>query len=489
MRAPRRPAVIDLDADDATALLQALDGRRISAVELLEEVARRSARLNPKVNAVVVEDLPGARAAARHADQKREAGERDEALGLLLGLPMTVKDTFDVDGMPASSGLQAYLGRAAGDAAVVGRARSEGAVIWGKTNVPVLAADWQTFNSLYGVTRNPWDLERTPGGSSGGAAAALALGLAALEIGSDIGGSLRIPASFCGIYAHKPTFGLTPHRGQVPPRPGAAAERDLNVAGPMARSARDLRLLLSVMSPGPIPARAPPAPLQGLRVAAVLEAPGLHLDAEVREVVERFLEDLLREGARVDLTPFPVPPEELLDVYLQLLYPLLASDLGPGRRRSLEALRLPARVFGGRARWARLVTAATASHWDWLEANEARAQFGRTLRGFFGRFDVLIMPCAPVTAFPHAHGPEKRRALRCSDGRKIPYDALLGWVALASACGLPATAAPVGVSARGLPVGVQIVGPRGGDSRTLAVAQACEEAFGGFRLPPLQPAF
>src|SRR5271170_1256199 len=221
---PAERRMTDILSLDATAQLLALETKRISAVELLEASLARHDAVNPSLNAVVTTDLERARRRARAIDDQRAVGEH---LGALAGLPMTIKDTFDVGDMPASAGLKGLLGRTARDAVVVARARAEGAVIWGKTNTPVMAGDWQSYNDLYGTTNNPWRLDRTPGGSSGGAAAALATGVTALEIGSDIGGSLRVPASFCGVYAHKPTWGMVSQRGHVPPQPGAVAERDL----------------------------------------------------------------------------------------------------------------------------------------------------------------------------------------------------------------------------------------------------------------------
>src|SRR5678815_4519495 len=219
---------------DATDQLSALAARRVSALELLEASLSRQQQVHGRLNAVVATSLERAMEHARAIDERRAKGE---AMGPLAGLPMTIKDTFDVVGMPASSGLEALRRRVAEDADVVGAARDAGAVIWGKTNVPVMAGDWQSFNGLYGTTNNPWDVTRTPGGSSGGAAAALAAGVTALEIGSDIGGSLRVPAGFCGVFSHKPTWGLVSQHGHVPPSPGSWSERDLNVVGPMARSA------------------------------------------------------------------------------------------------------------------------------------------------------------------------------------------------------------------------------------------------------------
>jgi amidase len=466
-------------------MILAMDSRRISALEFLDASIAQSHLLKDKLNAVVTEDPEPARAAARAIDERRANGETSSTIGLLAGVPMTIKDTLDVDGMPASSGMKAYLDRPVGDAAAVGRTRTEGAVIWGKTNVPVLAGDWQSFNKLYGTTNNPWDLERTPGGSSGGAAVALAAGITPLEIGSDIGGSLRTPANFCGVFAHKPTYGLVSQRGHVPPAPGTAAERDLNVIGPMARSARDLRLLLSILANGPVPAKAPAVALRGLKVGLWLDDPAFIVDSEVKTAVETFAADLSSVGVLIEPVRSPVEGQVLLDTYLRLLYAALAEDFPASQQQLLKMMRAPAKWFGGRSSWATVAIASTLSHRDWLAANEQRAQFERTMRRFFEKYDVLVAPIAPVTAFPHDHRPFAQRTLRCSDGRKIPYDSMLRWIALATACGLPATAIPAGLSGQGLPVGVQIIGPRGGDSKTLAVAQAIDEQLGGFLPPPL----
>jgi amidase len=400
---------------------------------------------------------------------------------------MTIKDTFDVEHMAASSGMKAYIGRVVGDAAAVARTRYAGAVIWGKTNVPVMAADWQSYNALYGTTNNPWDLERTPGGSSGGAAAVVAAGITPLEIGSDIGGSLRVPASFCGVFSHKPTWGLVPQRGQVPPQPGAYAERDLNVAGPIARSARDLRLLLSILVNGPIAAKAPSADLNGLKVGLWVEDPDFALDAEVRAVIEAFAAALGARGAEVK----PVHPAkgvELIPAYSVLLGSIVAQDMAPGTRRSLKRMRAVSDLLGGFAgsppAWSRAIRGYTATHAEWLEADEVRARIAYKMKTVFEHFDVVLAPVAPIVAFPHDHKPFGSRKLVCSDSRTIPYGSMLNWIALATACGLPVTTVPAGRATSGLPVGVQIIGPHGGDARTLAVAQAVEEDICGFVAPP-----
>ena len=470
---------------DATAQLGALEGRRISAQELLEAVIRRNDQVHTAINAVVAQDHERALHRARAIDDQRA---KSEHLGALAGLPMTVKDTFDVEGLPASAGLDALRHRRATDAAAVTLIKRAGGVVWGKTNTPVMAGDWQTFNAVYGTTNNPWDLERTCGGSSGGSAAALATGITALELGSDIGGSLRVPASFCGVYSHKPTWGIVSQLGHVPPAPGTLAERDLNVVGPMARSARDLRLLLSVLENGPLAARGAPAELRGLRVGLWLDEPAFGLDPEVRAVVERFAADLRAQGAEISPVTSPVDGQALLAAFQVLLGSVIGSDLSPRQRWALEWLRAPGRLalrLGASAdSWAGIAQAYTARHADWIAADEARSRLGAQMRAVFERFEVIIAPIAPVTAFPHNHRRFITRTLHASNGDRYPYTAMLRWIALATTLGLPATAIPAGQAGDGMPVGVQIIGPRGADSRTLAVAEAIEERLGGFMPPP-----
>ena len=471
---------------DATGQLQALASGRISAIELLEATLRRYGEVNQPVNAVVATDLERARERARAIDDHRAKGD---PLGPLAGLPMTIKDTFDVEGMPASSGREDFRRGRRPDAVTVSHIRQAGAVIWGKTNTPVMAGDFQTYNGLYGVTNNPWDLERTCGGSSGGAAVALATRMTALELGSDIGGSLRTPASFCGVYSHKPTWGVVSQIGHVPPKPGALAERDLNVVGPMARSARDLRLLLSVLEAGALAARTQgPPELKSLRIGLWLNQPEFVLDPEVKAVLETFADELRRHGAGVTPIASPVEVGALLSSYRTLLSGVLAQDLLTAQIASMQRMRGAAKVAlklgAGPDSWASLALDYTVSHLDWLAADEARARIGAQVREVFSRFDVILAPIDPVAAFPHDHRPFGRRTLTLSDGTKAPYLAMLRWIALATACGLPATAIPAGLTGAGLPIGAQLIGPRGADSRTLAIAEAIEDRLGGFVAPP-----
>jgi amidase len=476
----------DLLKLDATDQLSALAARRVSALELLEASLSRQQQVHGQLNAVVATSLERALEHARAIDERRVKGE---PMSPLTGLPMTIKDTLDVVGMPASSGLEGLRRRVAEDADVVRNVRDAGAVIWGKTNVPVMAGDWQSFNALYGATSNPWDLTRTPGGSSGGAAAALAAGITALEVGSDIGGSLRVPASFCGVFSHKPTWGLVSQHGHVPPSPGSWSERDLNVVGPMARSARDLRLLLSVIENGPLGAKAPPADLKAARIGLWLDEPEFPLDPEVRATIEGFAAELQAAGAEVAPIKTPVHAPTLMAAYQTLLGAVIGEDMPPAMIRGMERMR-------GWAKWsmnrgaghlsnAALTLAYTATHREWLAADAVRNRLRREVLGAFDSYDVILAPISPVVAFPHNHRPFGRRTLATSDGRTIPYSAMLNWIALATALHLPATAVPAGLAASGLPVGVQLIGPPGGDARTLAIAQAIDENVRGFVAPVL----
>ncbi|HEX8570594.1 MAG TPA: amidase family protein [Caulobacteraceae bacterium] len=469
---------------DATDQLAALDKRRVSAEEILEAAIIRAEAVDPKLNALAARDLDRARQRARTIDEQRARGEPP---GRLAGLPMTIKDVLDVEGMPASSGVRENLKRIAGDAAAVARVRAQGAVIWAKTNAAPGASDWQTFNDLYGTTKNPWAPERTSGGSSGGAAAALAARLTPLEVGSDNAGSLRVPASFCGVLAHQPTYGLVPLRGHVPPDPGSLSEPDLNVIGPMARSVRDLRLLLSVLSSGQVPHEGRPEDLSELKAALWLDDPAFFIDGAVKDALKRFGMALEAEGAKVHPVNSPIDGEELLEVYVWLLYSLPTGASGPWTRVRNEVKRPFAKLAMSAGAdpqsWALCTLAATARHREWLEADEARREFRRRMKAFFDRWDILVMPAAPVPPFPHDHRPRGKRKLQTADGRSAPYDAMVHWSALATVCGFPSVTLPTGV-VDGLPIGVQIVGPADGDARLLSIAQGIEERLGGYERPP-----
>ena len=466
---------------DATDQLAALGNGSVSARELLASVLERVHRLDPQINAVVASDTDRAMDEARAVDEARSRGE---PLGPLAGLPMTVKDIFDIEGLPASAGMKSLLDRVTKDAEAVARVRKAGAVVWGHTNVPVGASDWQTFNPLYGVTRNPWNPTRTPGGSSGGSAAALASCFTALEIGADIGGSLRVPAGYCGVTCHRPSWGLISQRGMAPP-PGYMADLDLVVAGPMARSARDLQLLLSVLADVPSAAT---VSLRDLRAGLWLDEPLFPIDPSVRAVIAGFAGYIKAKGAEVEPIESPLPARLMLATYMTLLMSVLGSFFGPTERAVFEILRWPARfaetLGAGPLSWAHGVLGYTARHSEWLAANEARAGMKAVVAGVFDRFDIILAPVTPTAAFAHDHSPLiAARRITTSDGGRMPYLENFDWIALATLCDLPATVICAGYTADGLPVGVQIIGPPGADAATLAAAVVLEGKAGGFRSP------
>ena len=480
--------VTDLTYSSAVELLADLDARRLSARELLDVHVERHEQVHGEINAVVATDLERARADAAAVDEARVRGER---LGQLAGLPMTIKDGFDVAGLPAVSGSPALVGRPkdCSDADVVASARRAGAVLWGKTNVPLMLEDWQSYNKVYGATNNPYDLTRTPGGSSGGAAAALAAGVTPLEIGSDIAGSLRIPANFCGVYALKPTFGVLSPRGSVPPGPDIHVDVDLLVAGPMARTAADLRLLWDVLCGRP---SATPTEVTGARVALWLDEPEFVVSEQVRGGLLAAADALRGQGVAVEVTA-PVPAGELLDTYLALLFPILTSGLPDEVFARLLAERpaAEAALAAGTNRYGPEAFAVygTAIYRDVAMAQVTRQRLKNRLAHWFASgWDAVLCPVAPMPAFAHQHDDTIALRVLEMDGGQVNYSRLFDWVALASALHAPAVAVPVVHTPEGVPVGVQLIGRWGEENRLLDFAAALERATGGFQPPVHGPA-
>ncbi|MBV8977916.1 MAG: amidase [Alphaproteobacteria bacterium] len=467
----------------ARQLLADLKNRRVSARELLEAHAARQEYLAGSINAVVATNLTRARRDAQAIDDSRSRGE---TLGPLAGLPMTIKDGFDVEGLPATSGFSGFAQRPKDcpDAELVARTRAAGAVVWGKTNVPFFLSDWQSYNAIYGTTNNPYDVTRVPGGSSGGAAAALACGITPLEIGSDIGGSLRHPANFCGICALKPTWGALPMRGHVPPPPGMDAEVDLGVAGPMARTVDDLKLLWSVLSREP---ERPRQPVKGMRLAVWDNDPLLPLGRDPKAAVVHAARALADAGAQVETIAAPLETRELLIEYIRLLTSIMAVGYPDQILASMNATRdADLNAFAAnRDPWsAELFRLGTTARPDEiLAAQRARDTLKGHMKAFFERHDAIVMPVAPVTAFAHDHSEPFNARVLNMDGETIAYSAMLGWIALATALHLPSIAVPTGRNVEGMPVGVQIVGAWNDEARLFDLAAAVEEARGGFSPP------
>jgi amidase len=447
---------LDLTTASASTLVAALRDRRVSSRELLDAYLLRIETHNPALNAVVTLDVERARAAAAEADRRTARGD---ATGALHGLPMTVKDSLETAGLRTTAGSPDLAGYVpAVDADAVARLRREGAVIFGKTNLPVFAMDWQSSNPVFGTTNNPWDVTRTPGGSSGGAAAAVAAGLTGLELGSDIRGSLRQPAHNTGVFTLKPSFGIVPTRGHIPGPPGSLSTPDMAVLGPIARSADDLDLALDVIAGPDAPSATAwrlrlPAPrgesLSDYRIGVWLDDPGCPVDAAVLDVLERTVDRLRDAGATVDDQARPVDLGEASEVFERLF----AAAVSPGAA-------------------------------DWNHVHEHRQQLRARWAVFFERFDVLLTPVAPVAAIRHDHSGDVGSRTITVNGRSRPYTDQSTWTGLAGASYLPAAVTPAGHTSAGLPVGIQVVAPFLEDRTAVDIARHLERVLGGFQAPP-----
>lgn len=481
-----------MDDWSAKRLLDRLAAGEISSVELVQQMLARIESRNPALNAVVTLDADAALAEAGKCDAERRRGQ---VRGPLHGLPITVKDTFESRGLRTTAGSPEWAGhRPRTDAVAVARLRDAGAILVGKTNTAERAGDLQCDNPLFGTTRNPWDTDRTSGGSSGGSAAALAAGLTSLELGSDIGGSIRLPAHFCGVCGHKPSYGLVPMRGHLPGPPGWLARSDLAVAGPMAREVADLRLALDVLA-GPDPADAvawrlslpePAAREPGQwRMAVWLQQPPFPLAREVLERLQTTVAGLDAAGVVTDADARPSGVDLVAshELFYSMLAAAMSAGLSPGEARFGRSLlkRKLTPEDGDRERFYR---AAAMSHRHWQHLHEQRLQLAARWERFFRDWDVLLCPVAPVNAFAHDldGDPKDRRVL--IDGHIRPYSDLSFWCGIAGLPYLPATVVPVGSGSDGLPVAIQVIGPRFGDNTTLAAAALIQQLVGGFRSPP-----
>ena len=472
-------------------LVKALADKKISARELLDAAISRIEALDPKINAVVVRDFDRARTAADAADAALARGERRP----LLGLPMTVKEQFAVAGLPTTWGEPKFKDwKAPADGLSVQRLKAAGAIVIGKTNVPLQLSDWQSFNEVYGTTNNPWDLTRTPGGSSGGAAAALAAGFVPLELGSDIGGSLRAPAHFCGVFAHKPSLDLVPQRGGGPPEtPANPVRGDLSVHGPMARSAADLSLELEVLA-GPDElmegagyklALPPPRrdKLADFRVVVIDTHPLCPTASSVKTALNGLADRLAKLGCTVVREGAKLPDlARTTRIYGELLAAVYSADLSLEDSMRVEAA-AKALSPENQSLAAYRLRGITTSHPEWIRASRARGALRAQWFNLFQEIDVVLCPPMPTPAFAHDHAPQRARQLDV-DGTKIPYSDQMAWAGIATLTGLPATAAPIGRSESGLPIGVQIIGGFLQDRTTIAFAGMIEREFGGFTPPP-----
>lgn len=480
--------MLDLPFRSATQLASLIRRKKIGCLEVLDLYLDRIERYNPRLNAIIFMDIEAARKRAGHADRALAKGE---VWGPLHGVPMTIKESYNVVGMPTTWGVPEHKDNYPTENAItVDRFLNAGVVLFGKTNVPLQLADWQTFNEIYGTTNNPWDVTRIPGGSSGGSAAALAAGLTGLEAGSDIGASIRNPAHYCGVYGHKPTYGIVTPRGQA--LPGKVSVSDISVVGPMARSATDLAVALNVMA-GPddidrigwqvcLP-KPTKKTLRDYKLAVVYTDPEADVDAEVQDRLRAVVTFLRKNNVRVSDKARPkIDSREAHRNYIQLLRGAtsgrLTSEQFQENLRTADALQPDDESYGAQA-----IRAQAMYHRDWLALNEARHHMRLAWADFFREYDLLLCPIATTVAFPHNQQGERWERMLMVNGNPQPSTTQMFWAGYPCNFYLPSTVAPAGLSREGLPVGVQIIGPQYSDHTCIHFARLLEREFQGF-VPP-----
>ncbi|HET8891360.1 MAG TPA: amidase [Candidatus Angelobacter sp.] len=481
------PTAHDLDFATALQAANAIRTKKVSSVELTERMFARIDHYNPQLNVFAYQLREDALAQAKRADAALAHGK---ASGVFHGVPITVKESFAVAGHPCTWGFPPLRdSKAPQNSDVVGRLLSDaGAVLLGATNVPVALADWQSYNPIYGQTNNPWDVKRSPGGSSGGSAAGLAAGLGYLSVGSDIGGSIRVPAHFCGIYGHKPTLDLVSLQGHIPGgNPGLPDFSTLlAVGGPLARSASDLLAALKVLGgPAGWDAKAwkwqMPEPrarsLKDFRVGYVIDDPIAPPTPDVKAVLENAIEKLGSAGAKLKAGwPEGLKPAELMANYKFMLEAFFYST-APPEEQEREKKTFPDLMAGKNS-------GALSSFADWQQQNFRRLAYRAQWQAYFNQVDVFLSPVAFTAAFPHDHSePQDQRTIATSAGPRHYMD-MLNWIAPATLTGCPATVAPVGRTAQGLPVGIQIMGPFWEDATPITFADLLARETGGFVPPP-----
>jgi len=471
----------------ALELAARIRSREISSVELTQLYIDRIEKYDGDVNAVIVRTFEKALQAAELADRALAQGRE---LGPLHGVPMTIKESYVMANTPSTWGMKDFRDNVSDeDGLAVKRFRAAGAHFLGKTNVPTDLADFQSYNPVYGTTGNPWDTSRTPGGSSGGSAAALAAGFTGLEAGSDIGGSIRNPAHFCGVYGHKPTYGIIPMQGHE--LVAGIPEADLAVCGPLARSAEDLKVALEIMA-GPAERAAlgwqlslPAADftdLKNMRVAIWPTDETAPVSAEVADRVVMVGETLSRLGAKVSDSARPAfDLSRAQNNYQTLLTAVMTGALSDEDVVKAEAVAksLDPEDMSSAAVNAR---ATVLPHRDWIRANTQREKLRAAWDAFFNDWDILLCPQMATPAFPHDHRPFGERTIQV-DNEEQPYFQQLFWAGMIVNAYLPSTVFPTGLSKDGLPIGVQAVSAPYRDYRTIEFARLIAREIGGFTAP------
>jgi amidase len=474
----------------AKQLAQAVRKKKIGCLELLDLYLKRVEKHNPELNAIIATDIPGARKRAKAADKAVKAGKK---LGPLHGVPMTIKESYDVAGYATTWGVPALKDhRAKTNSLVAQRMIDAGVTLFGKTNVPLLLADYQSYNDIYGVTNNPWDHSRTPGGSSGGSAAALAAGLTGIEAGSDIGSSIRNPAHYCGVYGHKPTYDVISSKGHTL-RGAVSPGADIAVVGPLARGAEDLEIAMDVMAgPDEIDGRgwklslpkAKKKKLRDYKVAVMLDDRHAEVDHSVQSEIQKLADFLGKKKVKVSDKARPgFDTAEIHEVYMRLLRAATSARTPEDEYKhfcDLAAALSP----DDKSSAAQMLRGVTARHMDWLALNERRHRLRLAWDAFFKDYDLLLCPVTSSPAFPHDHSTDRTARTIIVNNKKVPAFDQLFWAGHSNVAFLPATVAPIGLSSDGLPIGVQIVGPQYGDYTCIEFAKLLEEDYRSFVPPP-----
>jgi amidase len=480
---------LPLHLRSATDQARALRSGKVFAVDLFDMCLDQMVRHNAALNAVIYADEKRGRAQARASAKRLKKGEPK---GAFDGVPMTIKESFDWAGTPSTWGAPRFRDNIASrDAVALSRLVDQGAVIYGKTNVPLMLADWQSFNEIYGTTNNPWDVTRTPGGSSGGSAVALATGMSALEVGSDIGASIRNPAHYCGVYGHKPTYGVVPMKGHA--LTGIVHPTDISCGGPLARSARDLASMLKILAgPDGIEARGYqlrlPQPrqttLKQFRVAVMVTDPQSEVDLPLQDLIGKLGQFLAKRVKKISFDARPAfSTKEAFDVYIALL------RSATSRRQNDEEFVINAAKA---ARFdptddsylSNMLRAYVLPHRNWLMWNERRHHMRLLWDQFFEDFDVLLCPTAASAAFPHDHVGERHERVIPVNGKMVPTTDQLFWAGYSCGYYLPSTVAPIGLTSQGLPGGIQIVARQFADLTAIRFAELLEREYYSFEPPP-----
>ena len=473
-----------------TELVKLIQKKEISSVEILDSLLKRINDKNPQINAVVALDADRAMEKAKKADELTMQGKSS---GPLHGIPMTIKDAYEVEGLVSTGGDPDWKNNIPSkNAEAVQHLVNAGAIIFGKTNVPYHSADIQSYNEIYGTSNNPWDLERTPGGSSGGSAASLASGMSPLELGSDIGGSIRTPAHFCGVYGHKPTYNIVSEVGHLPPPPGfILTGNGLSVAGPLARSPEDLEIAMKVLA-------APqaqdciawsiklPEPkindVKKLKVAVWPEEKSAEIDEQIRNLIDETAEDLRSAGAKVEMVSPPFTFDQVDDIYSKLVHPVMSAGGDKETLASVDTLALDLKDedFSELAKIARGTSLRAR---DYVVNNARRHFIKQKWQSFFNEYDVMLSPVCAVPAIKHNHAPLIDRTITVN-GKEKQYWHTTIWAGPVVMANLPSTSVPIGLTKEGLPVNLQVIGPHLHDLTCIEVSKMIRDIRGGFRIPP-----